>query len=147
MSDRRRRNAPVLGKGRRIGGDRRSAPRYPTSGTAAVIGWTEGGEQRTIAATLIDISMGGFSAWVETFPPREGTVWLHLDGEDPSTCLKASVIATIKTGCLFWTRRQVRFRFVDDCPYDFFKGAIEGFTYENHYRDPMFEGSNSRHWR
>jgi hypothetical protein len=147
MSDRRTRNDPILDERRVPSGDRRAAPRYASKGTAAVIGWPEGDEHRTIDATLIDISMGGFSAWVETFPPRGVPVWLRLDGENPSPWLKATVVATIKTGCFFWTRRRVRLRFLEACPYEFFKGAIEGFTCEVHYRDQMFEGSNSRYWR
>jgi len=146
MSDRRRRNAPVLGDRRAVSDDRRNAPRYSSKG-AAVIGWSEGEEYRTVTATLIDISLGGFSAWVEAFPPRGGPVWLRLDGEDSSSWVRAGVISTIKSGCFFWTRRRVRFRFLEACPYDFFKAAIEGFTRENRYSDPMFDGVNNRYWR
>ena len=147
MSDRRRKNAPVLSDRRLPKGDRRAAPRYPTRGTAAVIGWPEGEEYRTVAATLIDISMGGFSAWVEAFPPRGGPVWLRLDGENPSPWVKAYVIETITSGHLFWARRRVRLRFLESCPYDFFKAAIEGFTREIPYSDEVIEGFDGRYWR
>jgi hypothetical protein len=147
MSDRRTRNAPVLSERRVPADDRRSAPRYTTRGTAAVIGWCEGEEHRTVPATLVDISMGGFKAIVEVFPPRGVPVWLRLDGPNPSPWLKASVVATGKKGWLFWSRRQVRLRFLEACTYDFFKAAIEGFTRENPYRDQTFEGYDSRHWR
>ena len=63
------------------------------------------------------------------------------------TWLKASVIAIDQSGFLFWTQRRVRFRFLEVCPYDFFKAAIEGFTREVQYRDSVFPGFNSRHWR
>jgi hypothetical protein len=147
MSDRRRRNAPVLGERRDLPRDRRSAPRYATRGTAAVIGWAVGEEYRTIPATLIDISLGGFSAWVETFPPRGDAVWLRLDGENPSPWVKAGVIEANTTGCLFWTRKRVRLRFLETCPYEFFKAAIEGFTHETHHDSDPIEGFNSRQWR
>ena len=146
MSDRRTRNAPVLSERRVPADDRRNAPRYFTKGTAAVIGWSEGDTHRTVPATLVDISMGGFSARVDTFPPRGVPVWLRLDGETPSPWLKASVVATITTGCLFWTRRLVRLRFLEACTYDVFKGAIEGFTSES-FINPAYEGFDSRHWR
>ena len=147
MPDRRTRNAPVLSERRVPADDRRSAPRYVTRGTIAVIGWSEGEEHRTVAANLVDISMGGFSAWIEAFPPRGVPVWLRLDGDHPSPWLKASMIATTTKGFLFWTRRQVRLRFLEACTYEFFKAAIEGFTHENHYRDETFEGIESRDWR
>jgi hypothetical protein len=147
MSDRRRRDAPILGDRRDSERDRRTAPRYPTRGAPAVITWAEDNEYQTIEAVLIDISMGGFSAWVENFPPRGQPVWLRLDGETPSAWLKASVIATNKTGFLFWNRRRVRFRFLEACPYDFFKAAVEGFAEEVYRRNEKLEGFYRRHWR
>jgi hypothetical protein len=145
MSDRRRRDAPVLGNRRGIACDRRAAPRYPTRGTAAVIGWAEGEEYRTIAATLIDISLGGFFATVESFPPRGEAVWLRIGGDNnPSPWVKASVIEANTTGCLFWTRKRVRLRFLESCPYEFFKAAIEGFTRQFGDADEPIEGFNGR---
>ncbi len=147
MSDRRTRNAPVLSERRVPRDDRRSAPRYLTRGTPAVIGWAEGEEHRTIPASLVDISMGGFAAWVEDFPPRGVPVWLRLDGDHPSPWLKASVVATKTKGFLFWSRRQVRLRFLEACTYEFFKAAIDGFTLEHQQRDHKFDGFDSRYWR
>jgi hypothetical protein len=147
MSDRRRKSTPTLSERRDLASDRRSAPRYLTQGPAALIGWSEGEKNCTTPAALIDISMGGFSAWVGAFPPRGVPVWLRLEGENPSAQLKASVIETIKSGCLLWTRRRVRFRFLETCSYEFFKAAIEGFTHEVHYPKHFYEGFDSRHWR
>ena len=104
-----------------------------------MIGWSEGEEHRTIAATLIDISMGGFSAWVETFPPEGGPVWLRLDGETPTPWLKAKVVAKVKSGWFFRSRCMVRLRFLESCPYDFFKGAIDGFAREFTHAVPRAE--------
>jgi hypothetical protein len=147
MSDRRFRNVSTLKEGRVPKCDRRGAPRYGTHGTAAVLSWAEEDQPRTTPATLIDVSMGGFSAWVETFPPRDVPVWFRLDDERPSPWLKASVVATIKSGCLFWTRRAVRLRFLESCTYDLFKRAIEGFTREIELRGQPYEGFDSRYWR
>src|SRR5437660_1546550 len=102
MSDRRGRDAPDSRDRRDLEGDRRTAPRYVTQGTAAIISWAVGQEYCTIPARLIDISLGGFSAWVETFPPRGEAVWLRLEGEAPSPWIKASVIEANTTGYLFW---------------------------------------------
>jgi hypothetical protein len=146
MSDRRRKSTPTPSN-RRAASERRGAPRYVTGGTPALIGWAEGEAHRTTPARLIDISMGGFSAWVEEFPPRGVAVWFRLEGENPWPWIKATVVKTITSGYLFWTRRQARFRFLEPCPYDLFKEAIEGFTKEVQYSDEIFEGFNSRHWR
>jgi hypothetical protein len=140
-------NAPILSPHTPSVGDRRTAPRYLTGGTTAVIGWSEGNEYRTIGAKLIDISVGGFSAYVETFPPRGVAAWLRLDGSNQSRWIKASVIAASKTGLLFSIRRRVRLRFLEACPYDLFKGAIRGFTHEVKHYDQTYEGFDSRYWR
>jgi hypothetical protein len=96
---------------------------------------------------MIDISIGGCSAWVESFPPRGLPIWLRLDGERPSPWLKTSVVARIKSGYLFWTRRRVRLLFLESCTYDLFKRAIAGFTHQTHGDDAQFEGFNGRYWR
>jgi hypothetical protein len=147
MSDRRSRNAPFFSERRVPRGDRRGAPRYETHGTLAVIGWAEGDQHRTTPANLIDLSMGGCSAWVETFPPRGAPVWFRLDGAHPSPWLKVSVVATSTSGRLCWTRHRVRLRFLDSCTYDLFKRAIDGFTREHDDRNRLEEGFDSRYWR
>jgi hypothetical protein len=147
MSDRRGKSTPTPDERHASPGDRRTAPRYVTGGTSALIGWAEGDAHRTTRARLIDISMGGFSAWIEEFPPCGVAVWFRLEGENPSPWIKASVVKTIKSGYFFWTRLQARFRFLEPCPYDLFKEAIEGFTKEVQYTEGIFEGFNGRHWR
>ena len=147
MSDRRRMNAPIISNRRDLERCRRDAQRYLSKGAVAVLGWPEGEAYRTVEARLIDISMGGFSAWVEVFPPRGGAVWLRLDGEKPSAWLKAGVVSTIKNGFSFWARRRVRCRFLESCPYEFFKAAIEGFTRDHHSRDALLESFYRNLWR
>jgi hypothetical protein len=146
MSDRRRRNEPVLSERRAPKDDRRSAPRYPTNGTAAELAWTEADERRTVPATLIDISLGGSAAWVKTLPPRGTTVWLRLAGTNASPWHKAAVVATANLG-LFRTRRMVRLRFLEACSYDFFKQAIEGFAEERVYSEASNDGLDRGSWR
>jgi hypothetical protein len=148
MSDRRGKSQPGVTERRLPFSDRREAPRYVANGTAALIGWNEGQEQRTTAARLVDISMGGFAAWVEAFPPRGGPVLLRLEGEPPSPWIKAAIVATSRRGWPLWTRRIVRLRFLEVCPYDFFKAAIEHFAAEFRYDDDMpYDGFDARHWR
>jgi hypothetical protein len=147
MFGRRSRNVPTLSKRRVREEDRRGAPRYVARGTPAVIGWAEGDQHRTIPATLIDMSMGGLSARVETFPPPGVPVWFRLDSESPSPWLKASVVATGTSGRLVATRRHLRLRFLEPCTYDLFKRAIDGFTRERDLGDQQFDGFDGRHWR
>jgi hypothetical protein len=96
---------------------------------------------------LIDMSMGGLSAQVETFPPPGVPVWFRLDGESPSPWLKASVVATGTSGLLGSGRRSVRLRFLEPCTYDLFKQAIDGFTRERDYSDQAYDGVDGRYWR
>jgi hypothetical protein len=147
MSDRRSSNRPILGERHSRRRDRRGAHRYLTRGTPAVLGWAGGDRFTTTPAILIDISMGGCSAWVETFPPRGIPIWLCLGGESPSPWLKASVVATIKSGCLSWTRRRVRIRFLESCTYELFKQAVDGFSRELRLEDLAYEGFKGRYWR
>jgi hypothetical protein len=144
MSDRRNKSTEALSTRHEFARDRRIAPRYAASGTAAVISWPDGTGYRSISARMIDISLGGFSAWVETFPPRFTALWLRLDSDYPSAWLKVSVIETVQSGYLVWTRRRVRGRFLEACPYDLFKGAIEGFSHEIACAQPHFEGTHGR---
>src|ERR1700691_5509681 len=95
MSSRRHANTPITPLRGVAGHDRRTAPRYPTSNTSVVIGWSEGDERRTTPATLIDISLGGCSAHVTIFPPRDGPVWVHLVSLPSSPWIGAIVVATV----------------------------------------------------
>jgi hypothetical protein len=128
-------------------GERRTTVRYPTPSTSVLIGWREGDGHRTTSGTLIDISLGGCAAQVTDFPPREGTVWFRLTGSDSLPWIQAEVIATIKKGSLGWTRRLVRLRFIESCPYDVFKLAVEGFGREVRLPDFEAEGYSIRDWR
>jgi hypothetical protein len=127
--------------------ERRSTTRYEASGTPVVIGWGEGEGRQITAGTLINISLGGCAVQVTTFPPNEGDVWIRLTAAESTPWIRASVVETIKRGRFGWTRRFVRLRFVESCPYDLFKAAIEGFTREVQLPDFEAKGYSIRDWR
>jgi hypothetical protein len=130
------------------GGDRRAASRYSAKGPPAFLGWYEGDDYRTTAVKLVDVSMTGIKAEVEAFPSSGASVaWLCLVGQKPSQWIEVGIIATITERHLFRTRRLVRLRFLEPCTYDFFKGAIEGFSHEVHRPIPVEDGLNPRDWR
>ena len=146
MSSRRHSNLPTPRHRSAAGHDRRHAQRYATSGTSGIIGWSEGDEQRTTPATLIDISLGGCAAHVTIFPPTESPVWVRLVSLPSSPWIEASVVATVKRGSFAWTKRLVRLRFVEGCPYDVFKAAIDGFSREVQLPDFEAKGFSIRDW-
>jgi hypothetical protein len=128
-------------------GERRTTMRYAASGTPLLIAWSEGDGHRTAAGTLINISLGGCAAEVPAFPPTDEALWVRLKDSASSPWIQASVVETIKRGRFAWTRRIVRLRFVDACPYDLFKAAIEGFTREVQLPDFEADGYSVRDWR
>jgi hypothetical protein len=127
--------------------ERRSASRYATPGTPVLIAWGEGPDYRTTAGTLTDISLGGCAVQVTTLPPKRGAVSIRLTGPAPSPWIQASVLEAIKRGRFAWTRRIVRLRFTESCPYDLFKAAIAGFTREIQLPDFEAQGYSIRDWR
>jgi hypothetical protein len=96
---------------------------------------------------LINISLGGCAARVTTFPPNDGEVWIGLTASESTSWIRASVVETIRRGRFGRTRRLVRLRFIESCPYDLFKAAIEGFTREVHLSDLEAKGYSIRDWR
>jgi hypothetical protein len=127
--------------------DLRSTTRYAASGTPVLIAWGEGDGHQTAAGTLINIGLGGSAVQVTTFPPNEGPVWIRLTHSQSLPWIEASVVETIKRGRFAWTRRFVRLRFIEPCPYDFFKAAIEGFSREVQLPDFEADGFSTRDWR
>jgi hypothetical protein len=96
---------------------------------------------------LTNISLGGCAAQVESFPPAGDRVWLRLAGLPSSPWIQASVVETIKRGRFGWTRRLVRLRFIESCPYDLFKAAIEGFVRDVRLPEFQADGFTVRDWR
>jgi hypothetical protein len=84
---------------------------------------------------------------VTAFPPTGEAVWIRLTGSESAPRMKASVVETIKRGRFGWTRRIVRLRFIESCPYELFKAAIEGFARDVQLPDFVAEDFSSRDWR
>jgi hypothetical protein len=99
------------------------------------------------------MSLSGFSACVRTAPALEESVWLRLDGENPLPWVEAKLITGVamKSGGLFRTRHWFRLhlRFLEPCPYDFFKAAIEGFIRDRDIprSNDMITRYDGRYWR
>jgi hypothetical protein len=127
--------------------DRRATTRYAARGTEALVVWSDGDQQQTTSARLIDVSLGGCFANVTVLPPEEGRVWLQLVGLPSSAPIEARVVAAIQRGRFVWTRRLLRLEFVEGCPYDVFKAAIEGFSREVRLPDFEAKGFTTRDWR
>jgi hypothetical protein len=127
--------------------DRRAASRYATKGPPAFLGWYEGGSYRTCAVKLIDVSLLGIKLEAEVFPPKEGMVWLCLVGQKPSQWLEVGVVEMSKEHRLLGVRRLVRLQFLESCPYEVFKEAIEGFSRDIQYPVLPQNGLSERDWR
>jgi hypothetical protein len=126
--------------------DRRAASRYATNRLPAFLGWYEDEAFRTTSAKLIDVSLLGIKVEVDDSPPREGMVWLCLSGQKPSQWIEVGVVESTSHRGLFRTRRQARLQFLESCPYDVFKGAIEDFSREVRHPAPTGKGPSSRDW-
>jgi hypothetical protein len=129
--------------------DRRAASRYATKGPPAFLGWYEEDTYRTTAVKLLDVSLLGIKVEVEDFPPKEGMIWLCLVGQKPSQWIEVGVVELSKERRLLSTRRLVRLQFLESCPYEVFKEAIEGFSHEVRYPHTTLaeNGMNERDWR
>jgi len=127
--------------------ERRSASRYVANGPSAFLGWYEGDAYRSTPVRVIDISMAGILVEVELFPPRSGEVWLSLVGQKPSQWIEVSVVKRSREWLRLSLRRRLRLKFLESCPYDFFKVAIDGFSSEPF--DPHTESAceQDRIWR
>ena len=60
---------------------------------------------------------------------------------------EVSVIEAKRSGFLTWSSRRLRLRFLEPCPYDLFKAAIDGFMHEANQSDNIAERFHSRFWQ
>ncbi len=105
--------------------ERRVTCRYAASKGPVVIGWWIGPDFETAEMALRDISLSGASAVTETPPPDSAPIWLRLNDPAHPDWVEATVIA-VTAG-----RRSptlVRMKFLEPCPYEFFKAAIRGIV-------------------
>jgi hypothetical protein len=128
--------------------DRRAASRYATKGPPAFLGWYEGDVYRTTAVKLLDVSLLGIKVEAEAFPPKEGTIWLCLAGQRPSQWIEVGVVECRKERRLISSRRLIRLQFLESCPYEVFKEAIEGFSHEVRFPATTLPGNgmHERDW-
>ena len=124
--------------------DRRSSPRYPAAGCPTTLGWWSGDEFRTTPLLLLDVSLGGVAAGVETDPPPAGSyAWVRVEAPEPTDWAAARILGVrrVRSGL-----HLLRLHFEAGCPYAFFRAAAYGDGLEG--RDsadaPEFE---ARHWR
>jgi hypothetical protein len=113
----------------------------------AFLGWYEEEAYRTSAVKLIDVSLLGIKLEAEVFPPEDGRVWLCLVGQKPSQWIEVGVVELSTERHLLGVRRLVRLQFLESCPYDVFKEAIEGFSREVFHPVLPQNGLSERDWR
>jgi hypothetical protein len=81
------------------------------------------GEPRMLncCARIQDISHTGVSLRSEAAPPVGQSVWVRLDGLEPSDWVEGSLVSPAPGGPGGY---HVRIRFHQACPYDFFKATV-----------------------
>jgi hypothetical protein len=129
------------------GGDRRAAYRYAPVNDALQLGWHGEEGLSMIPCHILDISVGGIAVYAEGDPPPTSSLLLRLpdcDPENEAGWVAAEVIrSTIdKKG----TKFLLNLRFVDGCPYEFFRLITAGDPKEIRRLDlaPEFD---PRYWR
>lgn len=112
--------------------DRRLAQRYATNPRhEAALAWHDGNNHLTARAVLLDLSNSGARVCVGAIVPNQGHVWVRLVEPEHTDWVPATIV-----GCRARRKRQssdVRLRFDKDCPYSFFKAAVNGFHASDGY--------------
>jgi len=104
--------------------ERRSVCRYAVVQDNAWLGWWEGQEFQSTAAKIIDISLRGAMLTVDTFPPKDKTIWFCPPGIATSDeWVEAKLVATKKK---LFGPREVRLTFRKVFPYEIFKTVVYG---------------------
>jgi diguanylate cyclase (GGDEF)-like protein/PAS domain S-box-containing protein len=132
--------------------DRRHATRYPTRNTTAVLGWLDGCKGCKLPSSLKNISASG--ALVETefdnLPLPNTNVMIRLVSNETDWVMRAQVVDVYTPqapGRFSFRKRpekvgtQVRLRFLESCPYEFFKASISGFVVQCLGVEPIPETS------
>ena len=106
--------------------EKRGASRYDAVRTSIFLGWWEGEEFRTSAATLRNLSHNGALVHVAARPAEGADLWLCLAGSPPGDWVGVTLVsAAVRPKDSYF---KLRFLFPDRCPYEFFKGALHDFT-------------------
>ena len=120
--------------------ERRVTCRYAAAKSPVVIGWWVGTEFQSAELELRDISLSGASAVTRTPPPESAAIWLRLNDPAQQDWVEATVIAITAR---FWRPALVRMKFVQTCPYEFFKAVIRGMLPPGEVEAPEQGGSGS----
>jgi hypothetical protein len=105
--------------------ERRSSPRHKAVLHRAWLGWwTSPGQFGSVAAHLVDISLGGAKVVTANPPPAAQLVWLCLGIPDPAECVQAKVLEVIPKNDREFI---VRLAFGSPCSENLYQTAIYGF--------------------
>ena len=123
--------------------ERRVGCRYEAAKGPVVLGWWNGPKFETAEMALRDISLSGASAVTETPPPDSAPIWLRLNDPAHPDWVEANVVAVI-------ARRRhpalVRMKFLESCPYEFFKAAIRGIVPPGEAEGLVQAGHHRSYW-
>jgi len=103
--------------------ERRYWPREPVRDAEASLSWTQGETVTTVAAHLLDLSVGGAAVLISTRPPRGAVIRLGLAAVENTTAEGRAVAIRMhhKPGWMI-----LHIKFTADCPKTLYNQAVEG---------------------
>jgi len=124
--------------------DQRASPRYSPSGNPTVsLSWQEGEETRSTRAVIVNLSMTGALLKVETFPKVNEPVKIRMEEPVQTEWLEATVLKVERS----WFRRKTaRIMFRDNCSYELFTAAVNGFAGNDGFMTLPQDLKNPKHW-
>jgi hypothetical protein len=104
--------------------ERRSVCRYSVVQDSSWIGWWDGPEFRSTASKIVDISLRGALLIVETFPPKDKSVFFCPPGAAANEeWMEVKLVASKKR---LFGPREIRVAFRKVFPYEIFKAVVYG---------------------
>lgn len=104
--------------------ERRSVCRYSVVLEGAWLGWWEGEAFQSTSARIVDLSLRGARLVVESFPPRDRSVWFSPTGiGTQDEWIEAKLLDAKKR---LFGPREVRVVFRKLFPYEIFKNVVYG---------------------
>lgn len=126
--------------------ERRSVCRYAVVQDSAWIGWWEGQAFQSTTAKIVDISLRGALLTVESFPPKEQSLWFCPPGANANEeWIEVKLIGSRKR---IFGPREIRIAFRKVFPYEIFKAVVYGPEAFQHSPLPKWlpEEANERDW-
>jgi hypothetical protein len=124
--------------------NRRQAQRYsPSDELNVCLGWNQGTEYRYSTARLVNLSVSGALLQPKELPPVGQPFWLRLDDPDTPEWIEAKIVE-VKDPML--GEKVLRLVFKQDCPYAFFKAAVNGFKPADGFMTPPAELKHPEWW-